>query len=267
MTDMPRKHSPAYNELVSRSLGDAEPDIVPYWRERAAQLQRELDVAKGNIHDFLTWPTVVSCMFVGTNSQTNLMLGWLNDKWLDAARETWTGRPQPHELASWTSGQMIYNAYHLQLLEERTGIDISELSSIREFGGGYGSMASLAMRAGFTGMYEIVDLPVVSELQRFYLWNNEHDDDSYRLIELSQAEPYSADLVIGLCSLSEASLPTRNRYMELVEGSRAYLLRYGPRYEGVDNVTYFEDMFPDGDVILHPLTGGPPGHRILIHER
>lgn len=257
----PKRGTIAYNKMLHDGLGENQ--ALGDWPHWTVKLVSDIENAEG-MDDFLIWPTVVEKMFVSENSTTKLMYGWLNDKWRQAARETFVGSPPALSFAPDTSGHLVYSAYHLQLWEEYSGRRVEDLMSIREFGGGYGSVALAARQAGFTGRYESVDLPASLMLQQYY---SDHCQLELELNTLETAQTWRADLVIGLCSLSEAPMDTRAIYLDKVASSKSYLFRYQPMYEGHDNVLYFErfsQQFYLSKIVEYPTVGGPPGHRILV---
>jgi hypothetical protein len=130
---------------------------------------------------------------------------------------------------------LFHQAYHILRWQEATGQSIADMSSIYEFGGGYGAMALVCNRLGFKGQYYIYDLPEFALLQQWYLeecgvdnvtWVNK---DSYR----------GVDLMIACYSLSETSFDERDRILEAWEAN-SYLFLYSNKFEQYDNIKYFQ---------------------------
>ena len=63
----------------------------------------------------------------------------------------------------------VHHAFHVAMFEKETGVKISDMDFIFEFGGGFGDMCRLIHRLGFSGRYVIHDLPEFLALQRFFL--------------------------------------------------------------------------------------------------
>jgi len=129
---------------------------------------------------------------------------------------------------------LIHQAYHLYQWQQATGQRIDQLSTIVEFGGGYGAMCLLSHRLGFKGRYVIYDLPEFSLLQEWYLsqhgikpeWN-------------PKRKPKDVDLFMALYSLSEVE-PSKRPELLIEAGS--YLFLYSGQWEGCDNVDWFKQF-------------------------
>ena len=70
--------------------------------------------------------------------------------------------------------------------QEVMEVPISTLQTTVEFGGGYGSMASLMRKINPNGTHIIVDLPEMNLVQTFFL-NNAFESNSVNLV--SEANP------------------------------------------------------------------------------
>ena len=127
-----------------------------------------------------------------------------------------------------------FQNYHLDKWEEKTGLKISDLKSICEFGGGYGAMIKMVHERGFSGKYYSYDFPELVALQRFYL------PDLNILTDI----PSECDLLIAICSLSEVDLETRRSFLNKLDFSHC-LIRYQHRFNGIDNHQFFESF--DGE--------------------
>lgn len=131
---------------------------------------------------------------------------------------------------------LINLAYHFLQWEQRTGRKVNELSSIVEWGGGYGGQVLIARRLGFTGKYTIYDLPEFSLLQEWFLGKVGID------ATLRQWPPRqtTSDLLIAVYSLSEMPLAQRFKVLEKL-GAKSYLLAYTPTWEDYNNEAWFFD--------------------------
>jgi len=132
---------------------------------------------------------------------------------------------------------LIHQAYHIYQWQQVTGKQIKDLSTIVEFGGGYGAMALLCHRLGFKGRYVIYDLPEFSLLQQWYLSqfhplaNVEWNPKKYLK---------NIDLFIALYSSSEVK--PESRYIP--SSAKSYLFLYSGQWEEYDNVSYFQVFQP-----------------------
>lgn len=125
----------------------------------------------------------------------------------------------------------VYQDYHLNIWEKETGLKVSSLNSIVEFGGGYGAMIKQIYKRGFKGQYHSCDFPELLGLQMYY------NPD----IKIIADIPAKADLMIAICSLSEADLLSRNAFLTSLEFDH-HLIRYQYHWDGIDNHLYFNGM-------------------------
>lgn len=130
---------------------------------------------------------------------------------------------------------LINQAYHLKLWEDTTGRRVSDLTSIVEFGGGYGALALVARRAGFAGWYTIQDLPEFQLLQRWWLPRQGVEKVSWA----SGPAQLEADLFIGIYSLSEVPPAERARWLG---EAGSYLLLYSSQFAEYDNVAWANEL-------------------------
>ncbi len=63
----------------------------------------------------------------------------------------------------------VHHLHHLMQFEKVTKIKIESISSIIEFGGGYGNLARIANNAGYNNDYHIIDLLLLSCIQYIFL--------------------------------------------------------------------------------------------------
>ena len=230
------------------------------WIHNAKRLKNM--VLTRNVRKFLRWDVVRRTMFVTNSGYLKKEFNFLqkNKKWASVWRkvieETSFGYPSRYIEYPRSSGNLIHHAYHLAKFEEKTGIDISKLKYVFEFGGGYGSMCRVFQNSGFTGKYIIFDLPEFVALQRFYLRSigiTVETIDTYRSTEnaalcifsLGELRSVISDLkknlsiFIATWSVSEASVEIRDAILSLVEGFDAFLLAYQDKFKEVDNAEFF----------------------------
>lgn len=215
---------------------------LPPKAEKNSWLQRQIEIKQRILKDkpkeFLTWSVIHGCMFVGNApyiyDEYNELFN-SNDwhRWNGILKDPLFG--QPDLWAGWTSGNLIHQAYHLKQFEDKTGKRIDELDSILEFGGGYGTMALLCRRLGFTGEYIIQDLPVISKLQEFYLFNVGINDIEFRI----EYQLSDVDLIISLWALSETPDIFKNRFFRYHQTDN-YLLSYASVWDTWNNDGYFD---------------------------
>jgi len=195
------------------------PDSFWGWR----QIELIGHILTEPVDNFLQWPEVAGTMFLGDCEASRFEFEALStapdwEFWRGLIQESGFGGAQRLSCADYTSGNLVHQAYHLMRWQNATGRAVSDLTSIVEIGGGYGALALLARRAGFTGRYTIIDLPTFSLLQRYYLAYFGLDADWQ-----TAGAGLDADLLVGLWSLSEMNMTDRfNALQDLT--ARGYLV-------------------------------------------
>jgi hypothetical protein len=164
-----------------------------------------------------------------------------------------------------------------------SGFEARSIDTVYEFGGGYGAFCLLMRRIAFSGEYNILDVPEMSALQRYYLDGVASGSDMGnvhgRPVQVNTIQPDDVQkdlargnarlgrtLFVGLWSLSEAPLELRRRIMPLVAASGHVLLVYQEQFDGIDNVRYFKEirqLLNDREWIEEPIHH-QPGNRRLV---
>lgn len=187
---------------------------------------------------FWEWPCIYHTMLVSHwPFQMDYELSQLDlSRWQYALQVPHFG-PDDYSTGTRYSMNLIHQAYHLTQWERATGKRIEQLETIVEFGGGYGAMALLCKRMGFEGKYVIYDLPEFSLLQEYYL-------SQFGMLDKVEWNPDyipSPDLFMALYSLSEVPKEDRAEFLLL---AKSYLFLYSGKWEGWDNVDYFQKFVP-----------------------
>lgn len=194
-------------------------------------------VKEDGVENFFTWPTVVGSMYTGGSPEASRALGILKSQsnWDDLLPHlTEHKNAPPLSILPRSSGTMILQAFHLHIYREMTGKSLESHERIVEFGGGYGALALLLHRLGFSGDYEIVDLPEIAALQEYYL-----EDVPVTLSESVTIE--KPDILIGFNSLSEA--PYRDRARALSSKPKEIFALFMDIYRSNDTHNKFDNRF------------------------
>jgi hypothetical protein len=200
-----------------------------------------------DIDHFLTWSTVVATMFTGYNGFTDREYREIaqrpDARWMHAIRESWIGLPPAFDLDHNTSGNLVHQAYHMHTWSEFAR-EISSVPTIVEFGGGYGSLAYVARRLGFEGMYVIFDIPEMLLLQEYYLSNTVGKEKVFFIPSDNwtgfQLKGILQDaLVIGMWSLSEAPISIREQFLGMDGKPQSYLFAFQDNWNEINNDSYF----------------------------
>jgi len=235
---------------------------------------------------FLKWDIILKTMYHQTDVlEFNFLREESNWEWFKGAivNEVPVFYPVPYFAYRQTNSNTVHHAYHIAQLLKHTDININKLSTIFEFGGGYGNMCRLLFNLGFKGNYTIFDLPIFSELQRYYLSSLDlpiAPDDQNKIkktnniILMSDTKNISDDLnnkglFIGTWSISEVPLYFRTEIFKRIGDPDYFLLAYQNNFEEVDNVKYFKSFQDEKknylwyDFEIEHL----PGNRYLIGEK
>lgn len=203
------------------------------WTRNQVALRQHLD--RDDIRHFLRWSTIQATMYVGNAPYIK--------RELDALRPFAYWQPavfwdrQGPSLIGESDTNLIHQAYHLKQWRDKRPLDMSQLKTIVEFGAGYGAMALICRRLGFTGSYHIIDLPEMERLQRHYLWETLGNLDGFYW----ELPGQQADLFIGCFSLCEVSIKEREKLLSQV-AARDYLFASSYEFDGVDNQTWFTQL-------------------------
>lgn len=224
--------------------------VCDAWQRNIGNMRKH--IATGDIQHFLSWSTVIATMFTGNTPYIEKEYKALERRedaplWKHAIKESWIGMPQAFSLNGDTSGNLVHQAYHLHVWNSISKTNIKDLRYIIEFGGGYGALAYVAHRLGFSGTYIIFDIEEMLLLQEYYLSNatpsanvlylSAENKDSYGVTDILDNA-----LMIGLWSLSEAPIVTREAFLGMNGKPHSYLFSYSPTWYTIDNDAYFNNF-------------------------
>ena len=228
------------------------------WNKNIASLRKTM--LRKDPRRFLTWDVVTATMFF---KGKDLELTYLQKRpdwllWKEAIRESPIGSPLRYPTHRDSSGNLIHHAYSLARFLSDCDVNINNLSSVFEFGGGYGSMCRLFYQLGYTKQYIMFDLPEFTLLQEFFLQSldktfnisQKPSQTEHKQILLfsnlealrTQANIQKIDLMIGTWSLSEASIPLRGSILKAVDDPQYYLFAFQKKFNEVDNEKYFSSF-------------------------
>jgi hypothetical protein len=227
------------------------PTPLHTWPRHQLSLRRH--TAGDNPYEMLRWSTVVATFFVGSGADfTDAEVDELPGRYIDILQEPLFGKPDTLQVNGMiTSGNLIHQAYHLYQFEQHAGIKVEGMESIVEFGGGYGALALLCRRLGFTGKYTIIDLPELSLLQRFYLSN------TIGTWGMEFVSDYNFDLIIpellfAIYSLSEIPVKMRYDILQAIPATYVFMAHQDfhtmPDGDKVDNIASFSQIAKDFDL-------------------
>ncbi len=206
---------------------------------------------------FLRNPTVMYTMFLsrgGTAMKTELdyLESKLKPEELQRLlAEDGTGAPLLLNSRYRTSHNTIHHLHHLIRFQERTGRALNSISSVIEWGGGYGNLAKLFTRlVGKQRTYTIIDTPLFSCLQWLYL-STIFGEENVNLIQSPQQTiqegkinlvpvcfipnlSLQAELFISTWALNESSVASQDAVTQRNWfGAKHLLLAYLENYPGL----------------------------------
>lgn len=190
-------------------------------------------------HNFMKWPCIHHTMLVDhwpeqMKVEADYVTRHVDLPMLDFDMVT-ARLPGTSHLSS--SRNLIHQAYHILRWQETTGLNMADMQSIYEFGGGYGAMALVCNRLGFKGKYYIYDLPEFALLQQWYLEECGVENVEW-MNEIAMAD---VDLAIACYSLSETDFDEREFFLGQVRAG-SYLFLYSNVFEKFINTHFFQSL-------------------------
>jgi len=245
-------------QLRKENLLDKTDEV---WQQFESDALLELR-APGGLEHFLRLKTICKTMFEYYSPILIREYIWL--KWYShqnhfdmsyILKEDAVGDPVPFLLDSSTSGNLLHHVYHYAKYLEFNNKGLSSIKKVIEFGGGYGSMCRVLIRAGFIGKYIIIDLKTFSFLQAYFLNSigikakiiPEHLPSQeiavvecvthYEVPNEIYIEP---TLFIATWSLSEIGIDKRIQMIPIMDSSTHFLIAFRDEFEGFDNMAWFK---------------------------
>jgi hypothetical protein len=272
----------ALRRAAAKLLGDYRPPRLQHTRELLAELASALArqsvtgewaglaaditraIQEGSADAFLRLPPVMKTVHPRIRSRSRDYIRYLmasprfSAQIQRALTESPVGRPLVNPHYPLSSPLLVQHGYHLVRLLEATGLELSALRLVVDFGAGYGSFFRLLRNLGYRERYLIWDLPVMCALQRFYLRNafptGPAGQPPGNLEWLVSGEPAAvaavsrqcteqpSSLFIATWSLSETPLAVRERIAPALAGFGYILCAYQRRFGEHDNVQYFQSL-------------------------
>jgi hypothetical protein len=175
--------------------------------------------------------------------------------WKKLLEENSIGNPLRFFIFAFTSGNKLFQIFHLKFFTKITKKNIKEFDVILEFGGGYGNMAQVFQKVNKNAKFIIFDLLEVNLLQYYYLRKNGFkvsiniDDGSNIILVnslfvlkkiLSKYAFVKNSLLIANWSISETPIRFRKKFMFIYNFFSYQLIAYQKKFEGIDNVSFFK---------------------------
>ena len=229
--------------------GSYEPYITPMWKKHLDQIEelivkKDIAILDNSLVRYAIYLTIVS---VWANKQIPYLEkrfspGVLSSLLKESATLHQTIIDQKYK----TSESRVNHLTHLSCFEDHTDLNISDMTTVVEFGGGYGGMTALLKAFNENMTIVVIDIPVMITLQSFYL-SGALGKNSFCILTdgnlgiqtgkinylpvtlLSKVQNLNADLFIATWSLSEANKYTQNT-IESVNFFNADHILFGYRF-------------------------------------
>jgi hypothetical protein len=176
--------------------------------------------------------------------------------WKNLLIENNIGNPVRYFLNPFTSGNKIFQTYHLKKYTDYLEFGLNNFHTIVEFGGGYGNMAYTFKKINKKCEYIIFDTPEVNLLQFYYLKRNNIDvsfdykskskviliSSIKQLTKIINSTKNKKKLFIANWSLSETPLVFREKFKFIFKNFDFQLISFQKTFENINNLKYFQKL-------------------------
>ena len=176
--------------------------------------------------------------------------------WKKLIQENHIGNPVRFFLYPNSSGNKIFQTYHLKKYIDHQKIKLDYFDVIFEFGGGYGNLATTFKKVNKNCKYIIFDTPEVNLIQYYYLKKNMIDVNFHNskrnnvllINSLSELKKIiytykkKRMLFIANWSLSETPLNFRKKLYPLIKFFDFQIISYQHKFENINNIKFFKNF-------------------------
>ena len=121
------------------------------------------------------------------------------------------------------------------MIKKCNNLDV--IDEIHDIGGGYGNMAWTLKNYGYNKKYIIYDFPVMQNIQRY--WLGEQDIEvEYR--SLAELDPGENSHLIGTHSINEMDLSDREKIP--FDRFKSFFIAHNKIFNEIDNIKYFSNL-------------------------
>ena len=192
------------------------------------------------------------------------------EKLTKVLEEDYIGNPILINSTYLTSHTSIHHLYHFAQFQEKTKNNLESITSVIEWGGGYGNMAKILKRIAPMVTFTIIDLPVMSCLQWLYLATvfgedkvnmltnpkNEIEKGKINILPLSflKNRELNAELFIATWSLSESSRYAQDYVVsQNFFGAKHLLLSYQKSGQGLPDAGRVGEIAKNRGAVIFPI--------------
>ncbi len=198
------RFSSIHAELSQEDISDF---ITPPW-SRNSRMIEEICLPRP-LFSFLRSDVIRNTMF-GTArvpAELKFLEGRLSEQELKRLlQEDYVGKPAIMIPKYLTSSASVHHLYHLIYLESKTGLRLHDVTSIVEWGGGYGNMAKIVKRINSDVTYIIIDIPPFCCIQWLYLCTTTGATNVNILMNSGQEIEVGKINLLPVCFLREKNL-------------------------------------------------------------
>ena len=216
-------------------------------------------IKKKKIDNFLNYHFIQKIFFVHNRFYIifqlfSLRLSKYWTLWKILLHENAVGKPLRFFIYPFSSGNRIRQVYHIKKFVDWSGISISKIGLVFEFGGGYGCMASIFQTLSKKIKYIIYDIREVLLLQYYYLKMNDCDvsfasskKKIYLISNLNKfknfpIKKYRNKLLIMNWSFSEIPMQVRNKFENFMCNFNYIIISFQDKFEEINNINYFNNL-------------------------
>jgi len=129
----------------------------------------------------------------------------------------------------------LQSSLYLKTMIKKSKLD--DIDEIHDIGGGYGNMAWTLKNYGYNKKYIIYDFPIMQDIQRYWL-GEQNIEVEYR--SLDEIDPGENSHLIGTHSINEMDLPDREKIP--FDKFKSFFIAHNKIFNGIDNVKYFRNL-------------------------
>lgn len=137
----------------------------------------------------------------------------------------------------------IQNAYYLLQMKKHYNINVTNaVTKVTDIGGGYGNMCRVFMKLGFVGQYNIIDFPLMHNIQRHFLSNNNIENVKYSSLDDDGLTGGEKSLLIATFSMNEMPIEDREVIERNIRNYDYIFIAHNRNFDGIDNINYFAEL-------------------------
>lgn len=212
------------------------------WSKLEQDIKKEFDKDKKS---FLRQRTISKTVHVNNTSLANTLYKDVHkDKRLVKIKDEGTGNPYLNNHGYSVS---TLRTLHYIITLEKHGIDINDLDHITEIGPGYGNFCRIIKKLGYNNTHYMVDLPVMHELQKYFLEKTSNTDNLFFTQISSDLKPsHENSMFYATFSLNELTIDLRKLLEENYDKYKYIFIVHNKKFPVgntiIDNVKYFSEL-------------------------